>query len=168
MNLSLVVVELVLNRPRSKLPDFSLKSHPFRSVFPLVARAIRNAIRANRFARIIRKWNPDFYSFQADSHESLEFPIRANHPIRANRANRFANHATKVFPLRWPPRCWKVPTEQTMGLGRLVSVLEGVVYGRGWFGFQTVFLRKSLMSVFFCPQFWGRKWLRQLYGRLSF
>ena len=27
---------------------------------------------------------------QADSPESLEFPIRANHPIRANRANRFA------------------------------------------------------------------------------
>ena len=33
---------------------------------------------------------------QADSHESLEFPIRANHPIRANRANRFA----RITPLR--------------------------------------------------------------------
>ena len=31
-----------------------------------------------------------------DSHESLEFPIRANHPIRANRANRFA----RITPLR--------------------------------------------------------------------
>ena len=28
----------------------------------LVARAIRNAVRANRFARIIRNWNPYFYS----------------------------------------------------------------------------------------------------------
>ena len=33
---------------------------------------------------------------QADSPESLEFPIRANHPIRANRANRFA----RITPLR--------------------------------------------------------------------
>ena len=32
---------------------------------------------------------------QADSHESLQFPIRANHPIRANRANRFA----RIMPL---------------------------------------------------------------------
>ena len=31
-------------------------------VMDLVARAIRNAIRANRFARIIRNWNPYFYS----------------------------------------------------------------------------------------------------------
>ena len=34
--------------------------HDLRPV--LVARAIRNAIRANRFARIIRNWNPYFYS----------------------------------------------------------------------------------------------------------
>ena len=54
----------------------------------LVARAIRNAIRANRFATK----TPIFIARQADSHKSLEFPIRANHPIRANR---FANHATK-------------------------------------------------------------------------
>ena len=39
----------------------------------LVARAIRNAIRANRFARIIRNWNPYFYS--------------ANRPIRTNHSN---------------------------------------------------------------------------------
>ena len=32
---------------------------------------------------------------RADSPESLEFPIRANHPIRANRANRFA----RITPL---------------------------------------------------------------------
>ena len=41
---------------------------------------------------------PDFAFFiarQADSPESLEFPIRANHPIRANRANRFA----RITPL---------------------------------------------------------------------
>ena len=62
----------------------------------LVARAIRNAIRANRFARIIRNWNPIFIARQADSRESLEFPIRANRVIRANRANRFA----RITPLR--------------------------------------------------------------------
>ena len=39
---------------------------------------------------------PIFIARQADSHESLEFPIRANHPIRANRANRFA----RIAPLR--------------------------------------------------------------------
>ena len=61
----------------------------------LVARAIRSAIRANQFARIIRKSNPYFIARQADSHASLEFPIRANRLIRANRANRIrANHAT--------------------------------------------------------------------------
>ena len=59
---------------------------PFKS---LVARAICNAIRANRFARIAIE-TPIFIARQADSHESLEFPIRANHSIRANRANRFA------------------------------------------------------------------------------
>ena len=59
----------------------------------LVARAIRNAICANRFARIIRNWNPYFYSASGrfaritrisgsrespDSRESCE-SIRANH-----------------------------------------------------------------------------------------
>ena len=39
---------------------------------------------------------PIFIARHADSHESLEFPIRANHPIRANRANRFA----RITPLR--------------------------------------------------------------------
>ena len=37
-----------------------------------------------------------FIARQADSPESLEFPIRANHPIRANCANRFA----RITPLR--------------------------------------------------------------------
>ena len=54
----------------------------------LVARAIR----ANRFAIE----TPIFIAHHADSHESLEFPIRANHPIRANCANRFA----RITPLR--------------------------------------------------------------------
>ena len=41
---------------------------------------------------------PIFIARQADSHESLELPIRANHPIRANRANRVA----RITPLRYP------------------------------------------------------------------
>ena len=44
----------------------------------LVARAIRNAIRANRFARIIRNWHPYFYSVSCQ--------LRTNHSIRANHA----------------------------------------------------------------------------------
>ena len=60
-----------------------------------MARAIRNATRANQFARIIRNSNPYFGARQADSPESFAFPIRANHPIRANRANRFA----RITPL---------------------------------------------------------------------
>ena len=40
---------------------------------------------------------PIFIARQADLHESLEFPIRENHLIRANRANRFA----RITPLRW-------------------------------------------------------------------
>ena len=65
-----------------------------------MARAIRNAIRANRFARIDSRESfaletPIVIVHQADSHESLEFPIRANHPICANRVNRFA----RITPL---------------------------------------------------------------------
>ena len=41
---------------------------------------------------------PIYIARQADSHESLEFPIRANHPIHANRANRFA----QITPLGAP------------------------------------------------------------------
>ena len=63
----------------------------------LVARAIRNVIRANRFVRIIRNWNPYFYSASgrfaritripdspesSDSRESCE-SIRAIHATKA-------------------------------------------------------------------------------------
>ena len=68
----------------------------------LVARAIRNAIRANRFARIIRNWNPYFYSASGrfaqmtrisdsrespDSRESCE-SIRANHATKEAQKHR--------------------------------------------------------------------------------
>ena len=81
----------------SFLPTFFsiCNKHGF-SRLNLVAWAIRNAIRANRFARIIRIETPIFIARQADSHESLEFPIRAN------RANRFARiHATKGLKKAW-------------------------------------------------------------------
>ena len=53
-----------------------------------------------RFARIDSRESfaietPIFIARQADSHGSLEFPIRANHPIQPNRANRFA----RITPL---------------------------------------------------------------------
>ena len=44
--------------------------------------------------------NPACRVRQADSPESLEFPIRANHPIRANRANRFARMTPLGFAIR--------------------------------------------------------------------
>ena len=52
-----------------------------------MARAIRNAIRANRFAQIIRNWNPYFYSASGrHSHEwfarQLCELIRANHATK--------------------------------------------------------------------------------------
>ena len=57
----------------------------------LVARAIRNAIREESIhANHSQLKPPIFIVHQADLHEPLEFPIRANLVIRANRANRFA------------------------------------------------------------------------------
>ena len=55
-----------------------------------------------RFARIDSRESfavetPIFIAHQADSPESLKFPIRANHPIRANRAN---NRFAQITPLR--------------------------------------------------------------------
>ena len=56
----------------------------------LLARAIRNAIGANRFAQIIRNWDPYFYGASgrfariiriSDSRESCE-SIRANHATK--------------------------------------------------------------------------------------
>ena len=46
---------------------------------------------------------PIFIVRQANSPGSLEFPIRANHPIRANRANRF----TRITPLSFQNCCAK-------------------------------------------------------------
>ena len=77
-------------------PSGPLPGLPFWSHLLLVARAIRNAIQANRFARIIRNWNPYFYSASGrfaqitrisdscespDSRESCE-SIRANHATK--------------------------------------------------------------------------------------
>ena len=55
----------------------------------------RESIRANHS----QFETPIFIARQADSPESLEFPIRANHPIRANRANRFgeSRHYAKSY-----------------------------------------------------------------------
>ena len=76
-------------------PEHENRSH-FPWVLDLVARAIRNAIRANRFARIIRNCNPYFYNASGrfalitrisdsrkspDSRESCEL-IRANHATK--------------------------------------------------------------------------------------
>ena len=77
----------------------------------LVARAIRNAIRANRFARIIRNRNPYFYSASrrfaritrisdsresGDSRESCE-SIRANHATKVKTTCFWARDKTTVF-----------------------------------------------------------------------
>ena len=79
-----------------------------------MAQAIRNAIRANRFARFICNFQiPIFKARQADSRESLEFPIR----IRANRANRFA----RVTPLRRRRADRKAKLKSAQNFSRLIS-----------------------------------------------
>ena len=90
----------LLKRSSPYFQGFSVQRMGFsKSIFALtlVARAVRNAIRANRFARIIRNWNPYFYSAlgrfaritrisdsreSGDSRESCE-SIRANHATKA-------------------------------------------------------------------------------------
>ena len=63
---------------------------------------------------------PIFIARQADSHEPLEFPIRANHPIRANRANRFA----RITPLslQLPTVKTEAQNEQIIGIYLCSSV----------------------------------------------
>ena len=41
---------------------------------------------------------PIFIARQADSHESLEFPICANHPIRANHATKIVRNCAHSWP----------------------------------------------------------------------
>ena len=63
---------------------------------------------------------PIFIARQADSHESLEFPIiRANHPIRANRANRFA----RITPLRGSLRAQRLK-KKLISLAKFQSRLK--------------------------------------------
>ena len=66
----------------------------------------------------IRNWNPYFIARQADSHESLEFPIRANHA-----KNIRAIHATKLqtfgrFPYQ-PADTHNLERKRQRGGGRL-------------------------------------------------
>ena len=61
---------------------------------------------ATRFARINSRESfaiktPIFIARQADWPESLGFLLRANHPIRANRANRSARITPLRFRVRW-------------------------------------------------------------------
>ena len=66
--------------------------------FNLVARAIRNAIRANRFARIIRNWNPYFYSASGRFARSTRISDSRESPdSRESCESIRANHATKEF-----------------------------------------------------------------------
>ena len=78
-------------------------------VGPIVARAIRDAIRKRSDSReSFAIETPNFTARQADSHESLEFPIRANHPIRANRFVRITSlscgvslHYRAIYVAKW-------------------------------------------------------------------
>ena len=72
----------------------------------LVAQAICNAIRANRFTRAIRNWNPYFIACQADSPESLDFPIRANHATKwSNIRNEIADPHLMHMLFPWTDCC---------------------------------------------------------------
>ena len=99
-----ILVEFLESRrswENQKPPENRQKTGLFwASPFTLVARAIRNAIRANRFARIIRNWDPNFYSASgrftwitqiSDSRESPD-SCESCESIRAN-------HATKPFTM---------------------------------------------------------------------
>ena len=121
-----------IQRPRIQRPILGpLTKGDGPKVTDLVARAIRNAIRANRFARIIRNSNPYFYSASgrfaritrisdsresADSRESCEL-IRANHATKAlTEPNlcgflRFAARKSSIFSAKIcgflrPPNAW--------------------------------------------------------------
>ena len=73
----------------------------------LVARAIRNAIRANRFARIIRNWNPYFYSASGRLAWITRIPDSREAPDSSESCESIrADHATKG-PMICTPRCVK-------------------------------------------------------------
>ena len=81
---------------------------------------------ATRFARIDSRESfaietPIIIARQAGSPESLEFPIRANHPIRANRANRFA----RITPLSAESRPVCARFTQKMWFPALFGTLSG-------------------------------------------
>ena len=75
----------------------------------LVARAIRNAIRANRFTIE----TPIFRARQADSHESHEFPIRAN-------------HATKIVRFCGGETYYRAPPPKPFGRPQKVGFVRSV------------------------------------------
>ena len=80
----------------------------------------RESIRANH-----SQLKPLFFmARQADSPESLEFPIRANHPIRTHRANRFARFA-RITPLSWTPLFFRSGSEE--GLSKLLMEFPAVL-----------------------------------------
>ena len=94
------------NLPEKVSRDMGYRSDSIpisRDMGPLVARAIRNVIRANRVARIIGNLNPCFYSASgrfaritriSDSRESPD--------SRESCESIRANHATKMGPLSSP------------------------------------------------------------------
>ena len=88
-------------------------SHSLANSFAtLVAQVIRNAIRANQFARIICNWNPHFYSGSgqfgritriSDSRESPDLRESCE-SIRANHATKFATLHLQRY-LETPGHC---------------------------------------------------------------
>ena len=98
----------IIRGGRSK--NITLSRSVFWTAGSLVARAIRNAIRANRFTRIDSRESfaietPILIARQADSPESLEFSIRANHATKgARRGGRTLRRAT------WRASAFQVPS----------------------------------------------------------
>ena len=91
-----------------------------------MARAIRNAIRANGFATE----TPIFVVRQADSPESLECPIRANHPIHAVQKRNKRGYSRQNHPFTKLPFCKGFVSSQTLGVESMnscVSVLHDLV-----------------------------------------
>ena len=147
--------------------EFLVKISTYYIFQALVARAIRNAIRANRFARIIRNRNPYFYSASgrfaritrmSDSRESPD--------SRESCESIRANHATK-FSSVWVSKSEsfkKVPAKNSVKEGnfhRSLTLLEGGADFGGRLRPKYVITKKSIPQDLFCVYNWR---LQKLHG----
>ena len=124
---------------------FCFSSFCFASVMLLVARAIRNAIRANRFARNIRNWNPCFYSVSG----------RFARITRISDSSIRANHATKVTLIGPRTKTNNCNLLDTWGLSLQPRLHRARYWTSGWHLQTWTQLRKIPVSVKFLSAILG-------------